>query len=208
MQGIPNKVKKEFLQNWMQPRVSEKRYKHVAGVAKVAKKIARAYGCDQELAEIAAWLHDCCKEVKDKELVVQAREFGIPVNEIEERYGHLLHGPVGAQVARRELGVTNEDVLNAVAEHTLGNVPMSKLSEVLFLADCLEESRPKDYTDPIWNALDIEHECNVEAAIVKASDLGILHLMETGRAIHPRTIECRNYYLEKMKVKNSAVAKA
>ena len=208
MQGIPNKVKKEFLQNWMQPRVSEKRYKHVAGVAKVAKKIARAYGCDVDLAEIAAWLHDCCKEVKDKELVAQARNFGIPVNEIEERNGHLLHGPVGAQVARSELGVTNDDVLHAVAEHTLGNVPMSKLSEVLFLADCLEESRPKDYTDPIWSALDIEHECNVEAAIVKASDLGILHLMETGRAIHPKTIECRNYYLEKVKSKNSAIAKA
>lgn len=208
MQGIPNKVNKEFLQSWVQPRVSEKRYRHIVGVAKVAKKIAEAYDCDIEMAEIASWLHDCCKEVKDKELVVQARRFGIPVNEIEERNGYLLHGPVGAQVAREELGVTNEEILNAVAEHTLGNVPMCKLSEVLFLADCLEESRPKDYTGPIWDALNIDGECNVDAAIVKASDLGILHLMETGRAIHPKTIECRNYYLDKVKNRNSAIAKA
>lgn len=205
MQGIPNKVNKEFLQRWVQPRVSEKRYKHIAGVAKVAKKIAKAYGCDVELAEIASWLHDCCKEIKDKDLVVEARKFGIPLNAIEESNGHLLHGPVGAQVARTELGVTNEEVLRAIAEHTLGNVPMSKLSEVLFLADCLEESRPKDYTDPIWQALNMDGELNVEAAIVKASDLGLLHLIQTGRPIHPKTIECRNYYLEKVKSKRSAI---
>ena len=71
---------------------------------------------------------------------------------------------------------------------------MSELSKVIYLADCLEESRPKDYTDPIWEALDIEGSLNLNAAIVKACELGIKHLEESGKIIHPRTVEVKDYY--------------
>lgn len=201
MQGIPSNLNCAFLQEWIAPRVSEKRFKHIEGVVKAARKIAMVYGCDVEMAEIGGWLHDACKEVKDKQLLEMARSFNIPFGPIEEQYGHLLHGPVAACVARSELGITNDELLKAVAEHTLGNVPMSKLSEVLFLADCLEEGRPKDYTAPIWAALSINDSINVDKAMVVACNLGLLHLVETGRPIHPRTVDVRNYYLAKVKSK-------
>ncbi|MBX9686059.1 MAG: bis(5'-nucleosyl)-tetraphosphatase (symmetrical) YqeK [Candidatus Obscuribacterales bacterium] len=201
IEGIPGQINIDFVKAWMEPRVSAKRFKHVIGVAKVASKIAAAYGCDSYLAELGGWLHDACKEEKDKVLVQKAREFKIPFTQVEEQYGHLLHGPVGACVVREELGITHEELLAAIAEHTLGNVPMSKLSEVLYLADCLEESRPSDYTAPIWASLSLDDEINVEKAMVTASDLGLLHLMETARPIHPRAVEVRNHYLAKLRAR-------
>lgn len=195
MKGIPNDITLEYVQEWVKPRVSEKRFKHITGVVRVAKKLARKLDCDPFLAEMGGWLHDACKELKDKVLVEKARSFNIPFGPVEERSGHLLHGPVAAELARTELGITHEELLRAVAEHTLGNVPMSNLSICLFLADCLEEGRDTDYTAPIWAALNLDGELNFDKAIVTATDLGILHLMETARAIHPRTVEVRNHYL-------------
>lgn len=205
MQGIPSNLSLAYVQEWVTPRVSGKRLKHIEGVAEVAKKIARAYDCDPYMAQLAAWLHDSCKEHKPRDLVNEARAFNIKFGPLEEAQGHLLHGPVAAEVARTELGVTNEEVLAAIAEHTLGNVPMCRLSEVLFLADCLEEGRSHDYTAPIWASLSLNDEINVDRAMVTAMDLGLMHLMETARPIHPRTVDVRNYYLEKMQAKQAQV---
>jgi predicted HD superfamily hydrolase involved in NAD metabolism len=197
--GIPETVTLEFARAWVEPRNSPKRFKHIEGVADVARRIAAAAGEDVFLAELGGWLHDACKEVKDKTLVEMAQGFRLSLHPIEKAHGHLLHGPVAAEVARRELGITHQQLLDSIKEHTLGAAPMSKLSEIVFLADCLEEGRPSDYTDPIWEALDIDGSCNLDAAILKACDLNLQHLMETGRPIHPLTVEVRNLYLERVK---------
>lgn len=203
IQGIPETITVDYVKHWVEPRVTAKRFKHIVGVVKVAKDLADRHDCDVFLAEIGAWLHDACKEWKDRDLVAKARELGIPFGEIEESHGHLLHGPVAAGVAMHELGITHEELLAAIAEHTLGNVPMTKLSEVLFLADCLDETRSPEYTAPIWGALAMDSDFNVEKAMVTATDLGLLHLMETARPIHPRTVEVRNYYLARLKERAS-----
>jgi predicted HD superfamily hydrolase involved in NAD metabolism len=195
--GIPENITLEFARDWVRPRNSEKRFKHICGVAEVAAKIARAAGADVFLAELGGWLHDACKEVKDSELVELAERYRLQVGEIEKLQGHLLHGPVAAETVKRELNIDNEELLDAIRQHTLGAVNMTKLSKVVFLADCLEESRPADYTQPIWDALDIDGECNLDRAIYKASDLNLLHVIEKGRLIHPLSILVRNHHLQK-----------
>jgi predicted HD superfamily hydrolase involved in NAD metabolism len=199
--GIPPEVTLEFLKSWVKPRVSEKRYKHIKGVVAVAKEIAQAAQVDIFLAELCGWLHDACKEVKDKQLVHMAREFGLTLDPILEANGHLLHGPVAAEVAKRELSILNKDVYDAVAQHTLGEVPMTRLSQVVFLADCLEASRPEHYTKPIWAALDLDGATNLEAAIVVATDEGLKFLISDKKSIHPKTISVRNHYLPALRQK-------
>lgn len=184
----------ELARRWVQPRVKDKRFQHICGVAAVAREIAQAAGADIHLAELAGWLHDACKEVKDKELVRMAEKHGLKLHPIEREHGHLLHGPVAAEVVREELKVNNEDLLNAIREHTLGAVHMSNLSKVVFLADCLEAGRPREYTDPIWSALDLEGTVDLDRAIYKACDQNLMHLIESGKPIHPLTVEVRNYY--------------
>lgn len=192
--GIPVNMTTEFLREWVRPRVKPKRFRHIEGVVEVAKKLAKRAHCDEHLAEIAAWIHDCCKHIKDQELVSMARGYGLVLTDLETHNGHLLHGPVAAEVAMHELGITNEDVLNAIAEHTLGAVPMSTLSKIIYLADALEESRPEDFRQPIWEALDFDGTCDLDNALVVACELGIKNLVEAGKPVHPRTEEVRDYY--------------
>jgi predicted HD superfamily hydrolase involved in NAD metabolism len=192
--GIPDNLTTDFIIAWVRPRVSDKRFKHIIGVVKIAAILADKASVDKHKAEIAAWLHDACKEMKPHELIEKAKQMKMAVSEIEMQQGHLLHGPVASLIAKQELNLTNEEVLNAISEHTLGKVPMNDLSKVIFLADCLDETRPADYTRPIWQALDIDGNFNMNAAIVMACNLGIQHLIESGKTIHPRTVEVRNYY--------------
>lgn len=194
-EGIPESLTLKAARQFVEPKVSEKRFRHIEGVAKFAKQLAEAAGVDPFLAELAGWLHDVCKQVKDKELVAMADKFGMTLHPVDREVGRLIHGPVGAMVCREELELTNEEVLTAIAEHTLGNVPMSDLSKVTFLADCLEEGRPDGYRQPILDALNMKGKVNLDKAMLVALDLGLEMLIKDKATIHPRTVDCRNYFL-------------
>lgn len=204
--GIPDAVTLDAARNWAKPRVCEKRFRHVEGVAAAAKEIAELSGQDAFLAELAGWLHDGCKEWKDKDLVKAAISYGVKLNDVEKENGHLLHGPVAAMVARDELGIKHQELLDAIGEHTLGRVGMTDLSKVVFLADCLEASRPKDFTDPIWSALknNPKKKADLDAAMLVACDLSLEHLLNSRRVIHIKTVDVRNYFLAQVKQNQSS----
>ncbi len=191
----------KYVQNWVKERVSPKRFGHIVGVAQTAKKLAKQFSDDPELAykaELAGWLHDACKETKDKELVQQAKEYGMKLEPVEEANGHLLHGPVGAQFIKHTFGLKDQDILNAIAEHTLGAIDMSLLSKIVFLADAIEPGRPADYADPIRKPLEAGTASgatpSLDKAILVACESSLKFLAENGKAIHPKTVAVRDYY--------------
>jgi hypothetical protein len=65
----------------------------------------------------------------------------------------------------------------------------------------LEESRPKDFTDPIWNALknNPNKKADLDAAMLVACDLSLEHLIKSGRVIHIKTVDVRNHFLSLVK---------
>jgi len=54
--------------------------------------------------------------------------------------GHLLHGPAAAERLRGE-GVADEELLDAVAFHTIGDARLGALGRALYAADFLEPGR-------------------------------------------------------------------
>lgn len=196
--GVPETLNLTVAEEWVRGRISKKRFEHVRGVVAVAAVLATKHGCDVYQAQLASWLHDCCKEVKDSALIVMADEMGIETDEHTRARGHLLHGPVAAAVVARDFGITNRDLLDAIAEHTMGNAPMCPLSEVVYMADCLEEGRSADYRATIWQNLEKDGVFNMAAGLVAAMNLCIQDLIETKRPIHPKTVHVRNYYLSRM----------
>lgn len=200
-EGIPGNLTLDYAREWIKPRVSAKRFAHIEGTAEVAKELCDYIKADKYLAQLACLLHDASKEVKEAELVKQAKAYGLKLHPIEEKHGHILHGPVAAEVLKEELGLTNKEVLDAIREHTLGAAPMSNLSKVVYLADCLEEGRPKDYRKTIWDAVKASQSDNLNMAIVVASDLNLQFLLDDHKPIHPKTIEVRNYYLSLINAK-------
>ena len=103
-------------------RLSDKRYEHTINVKKMAVKLAKHYGADEEQAALAALLHDAAKGG-------------------EARPTPVWHGVCASILARTEWGVTDEAVLSAIACHTAGKPGMTQLDKILYLADMTSAER-------------------------------------------------------------------
>ena len=122
-------------------RLSAKRYGHTLRVASTAEVLARTHGLDTDRARLAGLLHDAAREITPKEFLDLAERWNLPVGEPERENPKLLHGPVAAELARRDLGVEDGEVLDAVREHTTGRPEMGPISLALFVADKIEPAR-------------------------------------------------------------------
>ncbi|MDR1271746.1 MAG: nicotinate-nucleotide adenylyltransferase [Clostridiales Family XIII bacterium] len=104
-------------------RLPEKKFAHTKRVMDLAVEWAGKNGVDTHKAWTAALLHDI---EKDKGQGVS---------------NDLYHGRLAAATAKSELGVLDEDTLNAISWHTMGRGGMSRLEMIIFAADTVEPGR-------------------------------------------------------------------
>ena len=166
-------------------RLSAKRYGHTLRVAETAEDLARAHGVDPGRARLAALLHDAARERSSEEFLGLAEDLDLDVGEPERESPKLLHGPVAAELARRELGVEDDEVLEAIRAHTIGRPGMGPLSLVLYVADKIEPAR--DY--PSVENLRRLARRDLRAAAAESLRRSIAHNEERGRPTHPASIE-------------------
>lgn len=122
-------------------RLSDKRYEHTLNVKKMAVKLAKRYGVDENKAALAALLHDSAKEISKDEMRAIMRAHPEYAEGGEERPTPVWHGICAAILARTEWGVTDEAILSAIACHTAGKPGMSKLDKIVYLADMSSKER-------------------------------------------------------------------
>jgi predicted HD superfamily hydrolase involved in NAD metabolism len=167
---------------------------HARRTADVARDLAVVYGVDSNRAELAALVHDIADRYSDVELLILAERYGIPVSLTEARVPKLLHGPVGAEILRREYGITDDELLDAVRDHIAGGPQMSKMAKILFVADKIEPERDRHYhgLDPVRSLARVD----LDQAMLKLYAWRISDLVDAGRPVHDRLITARNMLLE------------
>ncbi len=121
--------------------LSDRRLLHSLLVAYTARRLARRHGQDPATAALAGLLHDCAKCIPLMELQRIAKEQRLLVDKETLANQNLLHGPVGAALARSRYGVEDPNILSAIGCHTVGKVGMLPLDRILYLADKIEPSR-------------------------------------------------------------------
>ena len=122
-------------------RLSDKRYEHTLNVKKMAVKLAKRYGVDEDKAALAALLHDSAKEISKDEMRELMRQYPQYAEGGEERPAPVWHGICAAILARTQWGVEDEAVLSAIACHTAGKPGMSRLDKIVYLADMTSAER-------------------------------------------------------------------
>ncbi|MBR4540016.1 MAG: bis(5'-nucleosyl)-tetraphosphatase (symmetrical) YqeK [Clostridia bacterium] len=162
------------------------RFQHTLGVRKEAVRLAGIHGLPVQKAALAGLLHDCAKGMSLKDMARLAREEHLDVNETTLASGALLHAPVGAFLAKKEFGIHDEDVLNAIRSHTVGRVGMSRLEMCVFVADATEETREEYKGLPELRRL---AELSLPAAVYRSFQLTQEYLMETNRAFDPSSLK-------------------
>lgn len=123
------------------PRLSASRLRHVLGVADHIAAFAPACGLSAEDAVTAALLHDACRAYDNETMLARAQEFGLPISAAQRAKPNLLHGPVAAEEARRELGIDHPGIYEAIYWHTTGRPGMGRLAQALYVADFSEPNR-------------------------------------------------------------------
>ena len=181
------------LMDIIQKRLSANRYRHSLQVAQVARDLAGQYGVDPEKAYTTGLLHDYAKGLSGQELLDRAEIYQLIGYPADALLPDLLHGPVGAYLVKQELGIEDEEMLAAIAHHTLGAVPMSTLEEIIYLADMIEPGR--DY--PGIERLKCLTERSLEQGMLYGLETAIRYCIDQQRIIHPRSVEVRNHYLQK-----------
>ena len=131
----------EEIKKYLKERLSEKRYEHSLNVKKTAVKLAETYKGEVEKAALAGLVHDCAKHMSDDEILSLADKNGIFVDEVSRLNPKLLHGNVGSVVAKKIMGVFDQEVLSAVACHTTGKKNMNLLEKIIYIADYIEPAR-------------------------------------------------------------------
>ncbi len=130
----------EYLQ-WLEERLSEKTLRHTLSVAGTMRALAGKAGIERVPAITAGLLHDCCKNMTPDALLATAESYGIPIHDLQRRTPKLLHGPVAAEEVKRQLGVDDEDVYEAIYWHTTGRPGLGRVGQALYLADFCEPFR-------------------------------------------------------------------
>ena len=161
--------------------LSDKRYGHTVRVVDTAERLARVHGLDPARVRLAALLHDAARETEPEEFLRLAEQWDLTVGEPERRSPKLLHAPVAAELARRELGVEDEEVLAAIRAHTVGEPRMGPLALVLYVADKIEPAR--DY--PSVEGLRRLAQEDLHGAAAEALRRAIAHNEQRERLIHP-----------------------
>ncbi len=180
--------------DWLENSVPPKRLHHILQVEKFSTELAQHHGLDPARAAQAGLMHDLAKCFKPKRLLSLAAEHGVAIDAVFAANPHLLHADVGAIVAQTEFGIQDADVLAAIRNHTLGDVNMSQLSCVVFLADTLEPGRGDTpdlhrLRELCWQ--DLHH------AVWHTSDYTLRYLLEAKQLIHPRAILTRNWAMQR-----------
>jgi predicted HD superfamily hydrolase involved in NAD metabolism len=169
------------------------RYIHSVNTMKVAIQLAEHYGEDKDIAAVAGLLHDCAKNLNDDETLKYCNDNGIELNEIEKHQLFLMHGEVGAIIAKEKYGVENEIILNAIRYHTTGYSKMNMMDKIVYLADYIEPGRTHCSAEDVRKLV---YE-DIDKALICAFNNVIKFVIMQNGLIHPFTIEARNKLLLK-----------
>ncbi|MDD6222025.1 MAG: bis(5'-nucleosyl)-tetraphosphatase (symmetrical) YqeK [Lachnospiraceae bacterium] len=186
IEGLRKKVKKALA-------ADKNRYRHTLGVADTAACLAMRYAVDVQRAYTAGLLHDCAKCVPDSSKITECEAYGLEITPYERKSPYLLHAKLGAEYAKRLYGIEDPEICSAIAFHTTGKPNMTRLEEIIFLADYIEPRRNQASDLP-----EVRKEAfvDIQRAIFTVTADTLAYLKEKGKVIDPMTEQTYRYYAD------------
>lgn len=172
-------------------RLSENRLYHSECVATRCVELADIYRVDKESARLVGIAHDIAKEMTNEEKIKYCKENNLEVDDIEEENIGLLHAKIGAHIAKKEFGFS-EDLCSSIKYHTTGKANMSQLDKILYVADMSSADRQfpdKEYVVQLGNK-------ELDECVKYILKLGVNHRIAQDKKIHLNSIKALNYFMK------------
>ncbi|MGN0035036.1 MAG: bis(5'-nucleosyl)-tetraphosphatase (symmetrical) YqeK [Coriobacteriales bacterium] len=175
-------------------RLSGHRLEHSFGVARTARHLAEVYGgCEASHAYLAGLLHDWDKKVPKDRIVARARELGVELSDEMVATPSVLHGVTAAAALPREFGPVPDDVLRAIARHTVPVADMTPLDEIVYVSDKIEPGRPAEHTKAVR---DLVGDKSLHEVYLVTFASSIVWLFETRRPVFLEAVRVWNQVCE------------
>lgn len=173
---------------WLKPG----RIPHVRGVEQEAVSLASFWGEDTGEAAEAGILHDITKKLTHDEQLRLCEKYGIITDAAERETKALLHQRTGAYLARDLFGVS-KNVFNAIQWHTTGRAHMTRLEEIVYLADFTEPNRDFPGVEEV-RALTYR---DLDQAMIRALEMSEVDVRSKGAQPHERSLAALKWLREK-----------
>lgn len=177
-----NLYQPDYCHNFLREHSKEKRLVHTVGVIITAMLYAKRTGADVKKAELAALLHDVAKYLDKNDYPDCEIDKDVPDS--------VVHQFLGAYVAEKILGVTDEEVLGAIRWHTTGRPNMTLLEKIVYTADLLEPGRTFQDVNALRKAVDEDFESGFRRCVKEM----LLFLIRDGGTIYHLSEDTDKYY--------------
>ncbi|WP_342259015.1 nicotinate-nucleotide adenylyltransferase [Spiroplasma endosymbiont of Dioctria linearis] len=127
-----------YLYERVESKMDEKRYFHSLNVGQMAMELARLNNYDLNKALIAGTLHDIAKRWSNDEMKVSLLKYNKALLEEPEPTWHSF---VGAYHLKYDWLFKDEEIIQAVYNHTVGSKDMTMLDMIVFCADKISSER-------------------------------------------------------------------
>ena len=183
---------------YLKEKLSKKRFIHSLNVADESRILAEMYGEDCDKAYFAGLLHDICKEDPPEVQLKLTMESGLSVNKEELESRPLWHGIAGAYFIQNEFNIHDIDIINSIRFHTVGRAGMSRLEEIIYIADLISADR--DYKDVYkMRKLAVTH---LNQAMSEGLKYSMESVIKKNGLIPSYTVEGYNFYTRLNKLEN------
>ena len=184
---------KEFLEI-LKTRLTAQRLYHSICVAEKAQYLADICGGDREQSYTAGLIHDIMRYEPAEKMIEIIENDGQTLTESEKNITVTLHAIAGEVYLRKELGVTDKEILSAVRYHTTGKEDMSLLEKIIYVADLTSEDR--EYPD-VKEVRELA-EKSLDKTCLRGLSFTIEDNARSCRPIHIDTVKAYNYLAERI----------
>lgn len=172
-------------------RLSDYRFYHSLCVSESAVILAQRFGADVHKAEVAGILHDITKESTPSAQLEIIDKAKMNITDFEKSQVKFYHQISGAAFAKAELGIDDDEILNAIRYHTTGRANMSLLEQVVYLADFISADR--NYKDV--DIMRAELEKGKRNGLIYATSFTIKSVVDKGNLLHIDTLNAYNWLI-------------
>ena len=171
-----------------------KRFHHQEEVVKMALYLNQIHqlGVDIEKIKIAGILHDYCK-IDDDTLCTKKLEKYLGADALRyQAYPMVAHGILASFVIQEELGISDPEIIDAIYYHTTGKPQMSRLTQLIYVADTVEATRNYPGVDELRQCVIADFDKGTYCIIKAIYE----YLMEKQLPIEENTKNAYLYYKE------------
>src|SRR5699024_8906555 len=134
-------------------------------------------------------LHDYSKYDELSDMYQYVTEYELDPNLLSFK-SEVLHGPVAAVRMREEFGVDDEEIFQAITNHTSGRAQMMLTEKIIFVADYIEPKRSQPGSNEMRDTVLEKHDLDI--AVYESTKANMLQLVAKDRPVYMRTLDCMN----------------